>query len=179
MVKLSTSFTNFISQEYVNVSSKDYFNEIINVIKNDFSLDSLNTKLEELGIKNIEEIKFDSLDFLISYADFILKDSIISENEFIDFSFLKKIFKIKEGDFIQHKKFEINEILKKEFIRIYSDSFVDKKEELLKLNLQDFFDLSYDQFEDFKKDEIIISLLKGANPKDLDITKIPKDFKIV
>jgi len=40
------------------------------------------------------------------------------------------------------KFLEMNEILKKEFIWIYSDNFVNQKEELLNLNLQSLFDLS-------------------------------------
>src|SRR5690606_13527875 len=103
---------------------------------------------------------------------------IISEDEMYDFTVLKRIFRIKEGDFLKFKNFEITEILKKEFIRIYSDNFVSKKEEMQNLNLQSLFDLSYDEFENIKRDEIILSLIQGANPKDLDIAKIPKGFKI-
>jgi len=36
--------------------------------------------------------------------------------------------------------------------------------------------LSYDEFEEIKKDEVINSLINGANPKDLDISKIPDGF---
>ena len=67
---------------------------------------------------------------------------------------------------------------KKEFIRIYSDNFVNQKEELLNLNPQSLFDLSYDKFEEIKEDEIIKSLIQGANPKDLDIAKLPKGFTL-
>jgi len=68
---------------------------------------------------------------------------------------------------------------KKEFIRIYSDNFVNQKEELLNLNPQSLFDLSYDKFEEIKEDEIIKSLIQGANPKDLDIAKLPKGFTLI
>lgn len=47
------------------------------------------------------------------------------------------------------------------------------------LNLQGLFNLSYDQFEEIKKGEVIQSLLKGANPKDLSISKIPKGFNML
>ena len=67
---------------------------------------------------------------------------------------------------------------KKEFIRIYSDNFVNQKEELLNLNPQSLFDLSYDKFEEIIEDEIIKSLIQGANPKDLDIAKLPKGFTL-
>ncbi|TGN27891.1 hypothetical protein [Empedobacter tilapiae] len=92
---------------------------------------------------------------------------------------MKKIFSIKEGDFMKYKSFEVSEILKKEFIRIYSDNYVNDKEKLLNINLQALFNLGYDEFEELKKDEIIISLIQGANPKDLDITKLPKGFIVI
>ncbi len=80
---------------------------------------------------------------------------------------------------MKYKSFEVSEILKKEFIRIYSDNYVNDKEKLLNINLQALFNLGYDEFEELKKDEIIISLIQGANPKDLDITKLPKGFIVI
>lgn len=79
---------------------------------------------------------------------------------------------------MKFKNFEITELLRKEFIRIYSDYFVDKIEERLNFNLQSLFDLSYDQFESIKQDKIIHALVNGANPVDLDISTIPKGFVI-
>ena len=62
-------------------------------------------------------------------------------------------------------------------MRIYSDNLIDGNEQLLNLNLQSLFDLSYDEFEHIKKDEVIFSMRQGADPKDLDIAKIPVEFK--
>lgn len=178
MYKFSKSFSEFINKKEINENSKEYIIEFSKLLIDSFELNSFNLILEKYGIQRIEDIKLESLGFLISYADFILKDGIISESEIQDFSILKRVFRIKEGDFMKFKNFEINEILKKEFIRIYSDNFVDEKEQLMNLNLQSLFDLSYDEFEDIKKEEVIFSLMQGANPKDLDIAKIPKGFKI-
>lgn len=153
-------------------------NAVLRLLHEKFELAELNSILRANNIQRIEDLKFESLRMLISFANFILKDGVISEHEIHDFSILKRIFRIKEGDFIKFKNFEITEILKKEFIRIYSDKFVDKKEELMNLNLQSLFDLSYDEFENIKRDEIISALLQGANPIDLDIARIPKGFRI-
>ena len=175
MYKFSNSFTEFTQKE-INENSKEYFIEILSLLNDKFDLDNFNSILKKFKIGKVEDIKLDSLDLLISYANFILKDNIISEIEIQDFSILKRIFRIKEGDFKKFKNFEINEILKKEFMRIYSDNYVNDKEQLINLNLQSLFDLSYDEFENIKKDEVILSLIQGANPTDLDISKIPKGF---
>lgn len=123
-------------------------------------------------------LKMESIDFLLEYADYILVDGVITAEESYDFATLKKMFAIREGDFLQYRGFYVREILKKEFIRIYSDRFVDNKEELLKVDLQGMFDLSYDQFEEMKQDEVIQALLHGANPAHLAITMLPVGFRI-
>lgn len=117
------------------------------------------------------------MDYLISYAYFVLSDDYISEEELNDFTALKRIFRVKAGDFIKVKQFEVIEILKQQFIRMYSDNFIDQRETFTKVNLQFMFDLSYDEFEKLKEDEVIISLINGANPLDLDISSLPKGFK--
>ncbi len=178
MYTFSKYFSEFV-ETFILDNNSEYLNEILKSIQNNFEHDSFELILKQKGIRNIEDIKRESLDLLISYANFILKDDIISGVEIQDFTFLKRIFKIREGDFVKNKNFAINEVLKKEFIRIYSDNHISEKETLLQLNLQSLFDLSYDEFEHLKKDEIINSLLQGANPRDLDITKIPKGLNIL
>ena len=178
MYIFSNYFSGFI-ESYKPKTESPYFLEILKSIQTNYDYNYFNKNVNQNGIDNITDIKFESLDFLIAYANFILEDNVISDDEIQDFTFLKRIFKIKEGDFKKYKNLEMNEILKKEFIRIYSDNFVNKKEELLNLNLQSLFNLSYDEFEEIKKDEIISSLIQGANPKDLDIAKLPKGFIFV
>ena len=178
MYIFSEYFSEFI-KSYKPKTELPYFLEILKSIQINFDYNSFNKIVNHNGIDKITDIKTESLDFLISYADFILEDNVISDTEIQDFTFLKRIFKIKEGDFKKYKKLEMNEILKKEFIRIYSDNFVNQKEELLNLNLQSLFNLSYDEFEEIKEDEIIKSLIQGANPKDLDIAKLPKGFTLI
>lgn len=178
MYIFSEYFSEFIKFYKPKIESP-YFLDILKSIQINFDYNSFNKILNQNRIDNITDIKIESLDFLISYADFILVDNVISDTEIQDFTFLKRIFKIKEEDFKKYKKLEMNEILKKEFIRIYSDNFVNQREELLNLNLQSLFNLSYDDFEEIKKDEIIKSLIQGANPKDLDIAKLPKGFTLI
>lgn len=177
MYTFSPSFSRFIVQREADNDSKEYICEILKLLDDNFELNFLNSILKRYNIQKIEDIKLESLDLLISYVNFILRDNLISKNEIQDFSILKRVFRIKEGDFIKFKRFEVNEILKKEFMRIYSDNFIDENEQLLNLNLQSLFDLSYDEFEHIKKDEVIFSMRQGADPKDLDIARIPVEFK--
>lgn len=175
MYKFASAFADFIETQKSKLNN-EIFSEILDSIKHEFNYNDFNNYLKEKEIYSIEQFKNEALNLLIAYSYYILEDSVISETEIRDFTFLKRIFRIREGDFIQNKNFEIKEILKMEFIRIYSDHFVDEQEQLLKINLQSLFDLSYDEFEEIKKDEVINSLINGANPKDLDISKIPDGF---
>ena len=40
------------------------------------------------------------------------------------------------------------------------------------------FDLSFDEYEKLKQDEVIAALIQGADPGDLDISKLPKGFRL-
>lgn len=177
MYIFSTSLTKFIDSEKSEGLNAEFL-EILDFIKEKYEYFSFQKLLAEKNIISIKDYKTEALEWLISYAHFILEDDVITETEHADFSFLKRIFEIKSGDFNKYKKFEVVEILKKQFIRIYSDKYVDDQEKLLSVSLQSLFNLSYDEFENIKKDEIITALINGANPKDLDIAKIPKGFNI-
>lgn len=177
MFSLSPTFTNF--SETIEGSShfKNYIKEFLEVLNSNFEWSHFERILKEYSIEKIEDVKLEVLDLLMSYANFILSDSVITADEIQDFTILKKVFRIKEGDFMRFKKFEASEILKREIIGIYSDHYVGDKEQLMNLHLQSMFDLSYDEFEELKKEEVIFSLMQGANPQDLDISKIPREFK--
>lgn len=175
MYKFSETISHFLKEKANEIENK-FFVDILSLSAID--VETIDSLLKKHNIHKVEDIKIESIELLLDYANFILRDNVISEDEFVDFEILKKIFKIKEGDFLTLRKNEVNEILQKEFIRIYSDDYVDEREHLLNLNLQFLFDLSYDEFESFKKDEVIFSLMNGANPKDLDIAKIPRNFKL-
>lgn len=180
MYTFSQRFSDYIKRPQTRKDIPTYLLDVVDI------LDAQNTQAKDIDlilgkhdIQGFDHIKVETIDLLLAYANHILEDSVITDEEAYDFAALKRTFRIKEGDFLQYRSFEIREILRKEYIRIYSDNFVDKKEDLEKVNLQALFDLSYDQFEEIKKDEVIHALLNGANPTDLSITKLPKGFKVV
>ncbi|MDM1499991.1 hypothetical protein [Myroides odoratimimus] len=173
MYVLSKNFKEFIQSQK---SENNSVNEIISiVVSKDATIDKLKEYLlEHDGV--LERVRNSALDYLLLYAYDTLKDDCITVEELNDFIALKKIFSIKEGDFIRYKEFEVQEILKQQFIRMYSDKFIDNKEAITQVNLQIMFDLGYDKFEEFKKEEVISALISGADPKNLDISTLPKGF---
>lgn len=179
MYTLSNDFSGYIQRPQTREQASARLLEVVDIMcQKDTKARDIDQSLAKYRNQDADRIKIESIDFMLGYAHYILEDSAITEMEAYDFSALKRVFRIKEGEFLQYRSFQVREILKKEFIRIYSDHFVDRKEELQKVNLQALFDLSYDQFEEMKKDEVINALLNGANPSDLDIAKLPKGFKL-
>lgn len=174
MYTLSKNFRNFVEGHSChNDAIKDI--EVALIDKATTSED-----LNELIVKHdyFKGLRGEVLDYLIAYANFILRDDFISEEESYDFSVLKRVFKIKPGEIIKSKEFQVLEILKQQFIRMYADNFIDQREEITNVNLQFMFDLSYDEFEKLKEDEVIMALINGADPRDLDISSLPKGFKL-
>ncbi|ERJ59032.1 hypothetical protein [Sphingobacterium paucimobilis] len=179
MYTLSQNFADYIQKVELAGQTSYPMQEVLNTLsKKGTLLTDIEAILVKHGIMDISYMKIEAIDFLISYAHYILEDDVISNAENYDFTALKRIFRIKEGDFYINRNEEIKEILQKEFLRIFSDKYVDRREELEEVDLQGLFNLSYDQFEDIKSEEVISALLSGANPKDLNIAKLPKGFKI-
>lgn len=164
-LQLEEAFNQLISTG----SFSDYIKIISNSIKdNNLDTQMLDNTLREFNILRIEDIKEELFDLLLSYINLILEDNFITENEAKNLKFLKKIFKIKEGDFYNFRYKQIEEILDKQFQLIYSDNQINTKEALHKVGLQELFDLGYDQFLELVDKEVKAAVERGANPDELD-----------
>ena len=160
-------------------SFSNYISHIVELIYNeDLSVETLNAVLEKYNIKSIDVIKEELLDLILIYINLALNDHILSENEKKNIRLLKIYFKIKEGDFYKYRFSEVEEILQRQFERLYMDDKIDESEELHKVDLQEIFGLSYDQFDSFKAVEIIKALEKGADIGKLDTARFPKSAVI-
>ena len=85
-----------------------------------------------------------------------MNDHVITENELKNIQYLKLIFKIQEGDFYKNRYDEIDDILTRQFYKMYrNDDKIDETEALHKVSLQKLFDLSYDQLLEFKEKKVI------------------------
>jgi len=146
------------------------------VSANNLTNESIKDVLSQHNIRKIQDIKIALLDLLIKYADCILEDDIITEDEKRNFDFLKLFFRIKEGYFWKYKSFEIKEILHRQFEKLYADHYIDRSEAEHEVLLQDIFDLNYAQFEKIKEKYVIESIKQGADIISLNTanTKILK-----
>lgn len=89
-------FHQFLDEKEDDIGNK-FFVAILNLSSIDVK--TIEDLLTKHNIYKIEDIKIESIALLLDYANFILRDNVISEEELNDFEILKKIFKIKEGDF--------------------------------------------------------------------------------
>ena len=142
------------------------------IIEDKMNSIELNRYLDEQGL-SIKDVKLESLQIIINYANICLEDDILSEEEMRNIHLLKLFLKVKEGDFISFgKKQEIKEILIWQLRKLYQDDVIDKEEALMKNNLQSLFDLSYDQFLEIVNEVAQDSINRGADIRNLD-TFIP------
>lgn len=154
----------------------DYINEIVELIHtNEFGRQNLDDVLKKYNINRIEDIKDELLDLILVYINLILNDNLITESEAANVKILKRVFRIKEGDFYIQRYYEVEDVLNRQFERIYSDNRIDNEEALLKVGLQELFDLSYDQFLELVDKEVKAALYRGGDLKDLDtVFKLPE-----
>ena len=156
-------------------SLSGYILDIAHLIyKNELDQKSLQKTLDFHKIRNIRDIKEELLDLLTIYINLILNDHIISHNEKHNVELLKKYFKIREGDFYSYRYQEVEDVLHRQFERIYLNNKVSPEEAIHSVELQDLFNLSYDQFEEFKEQEIRRAINQGANISMLDTSRFPK-----
>ncbi|MCR9181716.1 MAG: HNH endonuclease [Flavobacteriaceae bacterium] len=160
-------------------SFSNYISHIVDLVYNEnLSVETLNSVLKEHKINNIKDIKEELLDLVLVYINLALNDHILTDNEKKNIKLLKAYFKIEEGDFYKYRFSEVEEILQRQFERLYLDDKIDEHEELHKVDLQEIFSLSYDQFDNFKSVEIINALERGADITDLDTARFPKSATI-
>jgi hypothetical protein len=162
-----------LKQPFEQILSRENFGELVNDIAEQISVGQLTAQnlenlLRENGQNSIESIKNNILDMLLAYVNFILEDNCITSNEAENVHFLKRFFKIREGDFYSKKYHQIEEILNKQFEYMYQNNVIDTNEALQKVELQQLFDLSYDQFLELSRNAVQGAIERGANVIDLD-----------
>ena len=108
---------------------------------------ALKKVLEEKGIRRITDIKGKTLDVLLDYADIILEDDFLSQEELRNLKMLKLFFNIEEGDFQKNNKFpRVEAIIVRQLEKLYADNILEYKEELHQSELQGVFGLGHDEY---------------------------------
>lgn len=98
------------------------------------------------------------LDLILYYIRTCLVDQDFSVSELSTVRNLKRLFRIEEGDFLEHAEDEIAELLASELSRSLEDRRVDDTEAVQAERLQEAFDLGYDQFLELTRplfDEVV------------------------
>jgi len=160
-------------EAFEKILSNGQFEKVITEIaqliyRNELNKQSFDSLLEKHGVAQIEKIKPPLLDLLLLYINLILDDKYLTETEARNIKFLKRFFKITEGDFYEYRYYDIEKILDRQFDHMYRDNKVDKGEALQKVALQEIFDLGYDQFLQLIEKAVQAALDRGANVEDLD-----------
>ena len=151
-----------------------YIDEIIELIyNNQLYREKIDEILGKYEIVDYKDVKEEFIDLIIRYINFVLLDNIITETEFYNATQLKRLFKIRPGDFYNLRYDEMAEIIMKQIYKIYADNQIEKSEAIHKSNLQGLFDLSYDQINKFVTDEVERALIEGG-----DITKLDTVYKL-
>ena len=111
---------------------------------NSIALDKL---LTSKGIRRITDIKEKTLDVLLDYADLILEDDVLTQEELTNLQMLKIFFRIEEGDFQKNNKFNrVETIIIHQLEKLYADNVLDEQEALHQSDLQGVFGLGYDEY---------------------------------
>lgn len=133
------------------ITRKDY-PEVITaalqlIIDGQMSSLALDKALAEKGIRRITDIKEKTLDVLLDYADIILEDDVLTQEELANLKMLKLFFRIEEGDFQKNNKFNrVETIIVKQLEKLYADNILDEQEALHQSDLQGVFGLGYDEY---------------------------------
>lgn len=150
----------------------EYLIEIVDLIReNKANRKSIKDVLLRYSIYGSEYVRNDFLDLIITYVNLVLDDHTITNEERKNIQLLKMMFEIKPGDFYKYRYNEIENILHKQFKRLYSDNVISIDEALQEVKLQEMFDLGYDQYDKFKENELQRAINEGADITELNTAR--------
>lgn len=125
--------------------------------------------LQRYGVRRITDIKEQSLDIILDYAEQCLEDGVLTDDEMNDIRLLKIFFGIQEGDFAKNGKMpRVKKIITEQMQKLYADDKIDAEEALLKSDIQGLFGLGYGKYTDIVNHVAKQALQRGADIKDLD-----------
>lgn len=115
----------------------------------------LSDKMNSIALKQclmendytIDDFKPEAIYAILDYAEIILDDFLLTEEEIRVISLLKIFFQINEGDFYKYGEEDaVERLLSTQLKKMFKDG-IDKNEAIMQNDLQTLFGLSYDQFQ--------------------------------
>lgn len=141
-----------IQESTRELMSRNEYPEVIKdvlqlIVEGQISSLALDKVLANYGIRRITDIKEKTLDVLLDYADIILEDDSLSQEELRNLKMLKLFFRIEEGDFQKNKKYpRVEAIIVRQLDKLYADNILEYQEELHQSDLQGVFGLGHDEY---------------------------------
>lgn len=162
------SFSNAISQLKESKWYSDNVQELLDLILQGKSTIHFLDYLDSKNIK-LKDIKAQTMDVVLDYAELILEDDCLSDDEIINIRHLRRFFAIEDGEFLEYgKRDRVEAILIEQLEKLYADNKIDKEEMLHKSELQGLFGLGYDDYQDIVNKVAIEAYSRGADLNDLD-----------
>lgn len=110
--------------------------------------------------------KREASSFLLFAIRSALEDHSLSDDELRALRHLHRVFRIEEGDLLEHHEAEVASLLAEELSRILEDQWIDPEEALHKVKLQELLGLSYDQFLELTAPDVERVVLELLNHVD-------------
>ena len=117
---------------------------------------------------DLDIYKEQACDAIFHYAEAILTDNILTEDEWMSMRVLKMYLKIEEDDFIRyHKEESIKNLLQEQLKRLYADGYIEKEEGVMASEMQGLFGLSATMYGEYEDEVMKTAIEKGADRIDL------------
>ena len=153
-----------------NQPDTSYFWEIGWLIASDkVSKDNLEQVLSSFDLSKVRADKESGLSLTIEYVQACIKDGIIIESEILNAEILKRLFRIKEGDFYRNRFQDVKGLIEQEVLKLLGaneNCLTEEHAEQL-LGYQHVFDLSQDQFLKMTRDVALKAIADGAKAASL------------
>lgn len=107
---------------------------------------SFDELIQTEGLLGAPNLKESLLDLTLVFTRKCVEDHNLSEVEMAELDSLVTIFQIEEGDFYEHRRDAVQEIISAQAKWILQDRYVTEQEEVLQRDMQWLFGLSYDQY---------------------------------
>jgi hypothetical protein len=136
---------------------------------------------EALDPEVAEIVKAETTAFLLSAIRDAVADHALTDAEMQGLSHMQRVFRIEEGDLLQHHPDEVAWLLSQELERLLEDQEIDPKEAVHETKLQELLGLGYDQFIALTAPEIeavILDLLHALDRVEEEGTEAEKEARV-